>query len=73
MATQTFLSSRSSSAKQIAERRGFVARTNGARRDANPHSVPTPAPNLDPRTDPLQRLMAEAWRRGWERADSQLA
>jgi len=70
MATQSFQSPRSSAAKKIAERRGFVARTNGAFRDANPHIDVASAANLDLQADPLRRLMAEAWRRGWERADT---
>jgi len=53
------------------EREGFAARSSGAEREANPYNI---APRLDARAwlKKVQRDMAAAWWRGWDKADRQL-
>ena len=56
-----------------AERAGFLARSSDAHRDQNPYVRSASTPYLDLRTDKIQRELAEAWWRGWDKANAELS
>ena len=56
-----------------AERIGFLARSSGTPREQNPHVHPTSMPYLDLRSNEAQRSLADAWGRGWDRANAELS
>jgi len=53
------------------EREGFAARSSGAEREANPYNI-APRPDARAWLKKVQRDMAAAWWRGWDKADRQL-
>ena len=55
------------------EREGFVARSSGAAREANPYKAQTPKVSREPSFVPGQALLADAWEKGWDAADRQLS
>ena len=56
-----------------AERAGFLARSTDVERDQNPYVRPASTPYLDLRTDEIQRGLAAAWWRGWDKANAELS
>lgn len=53
-----------------AEEAGFVACTNGRARDENPYL--SEASHTDAQSAGLERLLSDAWWRGWDRASRDL-
>jgi hypothetical protein len=56
-----------------AEEAGFAARSAGRPRDANPHAVAVTLPYVDLSGPEHRTAWAQAWWRGWDRADADLA
>lgn len=54
------------------EREGFVARSSGAQRLANPYDGPPASGIAQPSSVRVEQKMAAAWFAGWDRADAQL-
>jgi hypothetical protein len=54
------------------EREGFVARSSGAQRRANPYGGVPDSGTAQPRSMRVEQDMAAAWFSGWDRADAQL-
>ena len=54
------------------EREGFVARSSGALRHANPYGGPPASGTAQPSSVRVEQKMAPAWFAGWDRADAQL-
>ena len=54
------------------EREGFVARSSGAQRHANPYGGPLESAIAQPSSVRVEQKMAAAWFAGWDRADAQL-
>ena len=55
------------------EREGFVARSSGAAREANPYKARTLEFSREPPVVTGQELLADAWEKGWDAADRQLS
>ena len=53
------------------EREGFVARSSGAQRLANPYDGPPASGIAQPSSVRVEQKMAAAWFAGWDRADAQ--
>ena len=53
------------------EREGFAARSSGAEREANPYNI-APRPDARAWLKKVQRDMAAAWWKGWDKAHCQL-
>lgn len=56
-----------------AEDAGFAARSSGVPREANPHERSVTLPYLNVRDAEHRLELAEAWRRGWDRANADLS
>jgi hypothetical protein len=64
---------RSATTLRRAQQEGFAARSSGTGRAANPHVHTETLPHIDVAKTETRKAAAEAWWRGWDQADGELA
>ena len=64
---------RAAPALRRAQQEGFAARSSGVARGANPYVRAETLPHIDVAQTETRKAAAEAWWRGWDHADAELA